>query len=168
MEYVLVSGCLLGQHVRYNGIDKEYDSPELRRWLSEGRVIAVCPEVAAGLPVPRPPAETTGGADGLEVHAGKARVIDGNGQDMSAAFIAGAEKVLREAQRRGVRVAVLKDGSPSCGSNYIYDGSFTSRRVPHAGVTAALLKTVGITVFGETQFAEANALIERLEKHGAV
>ena len=67
MEKVLVSACLLGEPVRYNGRDKRCEHDVLDRWLREGRVVAVCPEVAGGLPVPRPPAEIVNGAGGGKV-----------------------------------------------------------------------------------------------------
>lgn len=163
MESVLISGCLLGERVRYNGGDKRCDDEILRRWIGEGRVVAVCPEVAGGLPVPRPPAEIVGGAGGLRVLAGEARVIDREGRDVSANFVAGAEQALACARAKKIRIAVLKEGSPSCGTGYIYDGTFAGVKVENQGVTAALLRESGIQVFNEAQLAEANALLERLE-----
>ena len=76
LEHVLVSACLLGSPVRYDGSHKRSTSDVLPRWLTEGRVVAVWPEVAGGLPVPRPPTEIAGGAGGAAVLAGLARVVD--------------------------------------------------------------------------------------------
>lgn len=163
MEHVLVSACLLGQAVRYNGGDKRCDDDILQRWLREGRVVPICPEVAGGLPVPRPPAEIAGAAGGRKVLEGLARVVDGNGKDVSVHFVDGAERALQVASSRGVRVAILKEGSPSCGSSYSYDGTFTGTRVPLPGVTAARLEQAGVAVYNETQLALADALLQRLE-----
>lgn len=163
MQRVLVSACLLGHTVRYNGMDQLYPDPILQRWLDEGRVIPVCPELAGGLSVPRPASEITGGADGLQVFSGAARVVDAQGQDYSAAFTLGAEKILAQAREQGARIAVLKEGSPSCGSHYIYDGSFRHQQVPHRGVTAAYLCQAGLSVFCETEFAAADALLLQLD-----
>ena len=163
VQLVLVSACLLGSPVRYNAIHKRCDSEVLARWLAQGRVVPVCPEVSGGLPVPRPPAEISSGAGGAQVLLGKAGVFDRQGQDVSAAFIAGAQYVLTQAQRQGIRVAVLKEGSPSCGSGYIYDGTFAGVRVAEQGVTAALLESAVCRVFSEDQFVEANELLLRLE-----
>ncbi|OOV06598.1 purine-nucleoside phosphorylase [Rhodoferax fermentans] len=163
LPLVLVSACLLGSPVRYNAIHKRCDSEVLARWLAQGRVVPVCPEVSGGLPVPRPPAEISLGAGGAKVLLGQARVIDRQGQDVSDAFISGARHVLVQAQSQDIRVAVLKEGSPSCGSGYIYDGSFTGQRMVERGVTAALLESAGIRVFSEAQFVEANDLLLRLE-----
>lgn len=163
MQYVLVSACLLGQAVRYNGGDKRCDDDILQRWLREGRVLPICPEIAGGLPVPRPPAEIAGGAGGRKVLEGLARVVDGNGKDVSVHFVEGAERALQVASSRGVRVAILKEGSPSCGSSYSYDGSFTGTRVPLPGVTAARLEQAGVAVYNETQLAQADALLQRLD-----
>ena len=166
MEYVLVSACLLGQAVRYNGGDKRCDDDILQRWLSEGRVVAICPEVAGGLPVPRPAAEIAGGAGGRTVLEGLARVVDSSGRDVSAHFVDGAEHAARLARARGIRVAVLKEGSPSCGSSFSYDGSFARVRVPVPGVTAARLIQDGIAVYSEEQLAQADARLRQLEAAG--
>ena len=162
-QLVLVSACLIGQPVRYNAIHQCCESEVLAQWLAQGRVVPVCPEVSGGLPVPRPPAEISAGAGGAKVLLGQARVIDRQGQDVSHAFISGARHVLEQAQSQNIRVAVLKEGSPSCGSGYIYDGSFTSKRVTQQGVLAALLAGSGIRVFSEEQFAQANDYLLRLE-----
>ncbi|MEJ6003187.1 DUF523 domain-containing protein [Paucibacter soli] len=154
---VLVSACLLGQPVRYDGLGQRSDSAVLQRWLDEGWVLPLCPELAGGLPVPRAPAEIGAGAGGGAVLAGHARVIDAAGQDLTAAFVAGAEQALQAARQHGIRVAVLKEGSPSCGSARIYDGSFAARRVPGQGVSVALLRAAGIAVFSELQWLEADA-----------
>lgn len=162
MHLVLVSSCLLGNRVRYNGADKKSHDTILQRWLDEGRVVAVCPEVAGGLPVPRPPAEIVGGAGGAKVLANLAKVVDPQGRDVSAAFVSGAEHALRQARLNGIRLAVLKEGSPSCGSGYVYDGTFTGTRVGELGVTAALLRSAGIEVFNEEQFAQADDALREL------
>jgi uncharacterized protein YbbK (DUF523 family) len=164
MEKVLVSACLLGEPVRHNGAHKRSDDQILQRWIREGRVVAVCPEIAGGLPVPRPAAEIAGGADGANVLAGDARVIDVDGRDVSHHFLSGADVALQTARAHGIRIAILKEGSPSCGSSFTYDGTFTSTRVPgHKGVTAALLQEEGIQVFSEAEFAEAQEFLRQLE-----
>jgi len=158
-----VSACLLGEAVRYNGGDMRCDVDILQRWLREGRVISVCPEVAGGLPVPRPRAEIADGADGTQVLAGNARVFDSNGRDVTAYLVCGAEQALERARARQVRIAVLKQGSPSCGTNYTFDGSFTDTRMSNRGVTATLLQQAGIRVFSEDQLAEADDFLKLIE-----
>lgn len=163
MESVLVSACLLGAAVRYNGGDKRSDNDILQRWMQEGRVVSVCPEVAGGLSVPRPPAEIVNGAGGEHVLAGNARVMANTNEDVTAEFVRGAEVAYQLAQSNRIRVAVLKEGSPSCGSSYTYDGTFTGARVTHPGVTTARLQEAGIHVFSEHQFAEADALLRQFD-----
>lgn len=164
MEYVLVSACLLGESVRYNGGDKRCDHHVLQRWFLEGRIVPICPEVAGGLPVPRPPAEIAGGAGGLRVLNGEATVLDDAGRDVTKHFVMGAEIALAAARAKNIRVAVLKEGSPSCGTSSIHDGSFTSTKVPESGVTAACLRRSGIRVFSETELDEAERLLMRFEE----
>ncbi|MBW2012124.1 MAG: DUF523 domain-containing protein [Deltaproteobacteria bacterium] len=151
MIKILISSCLLGEHVRYNAIAIPYTSTVLEKWRQEGRLISFCAEVAAGLPVPRPAAEIVGG-DGVTVIDGNAKVINIKGKDVTKYFIAGAHKAL---------IAVLKENSPSCGSSYIYDGNFSGRRKRGQGVTTALLKRNGICVFNEKEIwkIKPNALI---------
>ena len=163
MEPVLVSACLLGEAVRFDGGDMRSDDDILQRWLREGRVVSVCPEVAGGLPVPRPRAEIADGAGGAKVLAGLSRALDSNGRDVSAWLVNGAERALAKANEHGIRVAVLKEGSPSCGSGFIFDGSFSNARVDGMGVTATLLAQNGVHVFSENRLAEADALLKELE-----
>ena len=159
MRYVLVSACLLGAPVRFDGGHKRSGSEILASWIAERRVVAVCPEVAAGLPTPRMPAEISGGAGGSEVLAGRAKVIDARHEDVFKTFVAGAHLALALARRMNIRVAVLKEGSPSCGTGFVYDGSFSGTRVRAQGVSAALLEQHGIRVFGEEAFEQAHAYL---------
>lgn len=162
MIKVLVSSCLLGEKVRYHGGDAPCESRILDRWRAEGRVVPVCPETAAGLPVPRPPAEIEGG-DGHAVLEHQAFVSDSTGADVTPLFMQGAQSAMAAAASHGVRLAVLKDGSPSCGSTYIFDGTFRGQRDHGQGVTAAMLSRAGIRVFSESQIQEAANYLEDLE-----
>ncbi|MFY3934341.1 DUF523 domain-containing protein [Achromobacter xylosoxidans] len=163
MQYVLVSACLLGHPVRYDGRSVLGGHDVLARWLDAGRVVSVCPEVAGGLPIPRPPAEIEPGADATAVLSGRARVMTVSGEDATRPFVDGAQQALEAVRRRGIRIAVLKEGSPSCGSGYVYDGSFSGQRQAGVGVTARLLADAGLRVFSEHQWAEADACLARLE-----
>ena len=162
MERVLVSACLLGAKVRYHGGDARVEHPVLRRWRDEGRIGAVCPERDGGLPTPRPPAEIVGGAGGHGVWKRIALVQTRDGGDVTANFVHGAEAALAAARDAHIRVAVLKDGSPSCGTTFSYDGTFTGARVGVPGVTAALLQQHGIRVFSDNEIDAADALLRQL------
>jgi len=147
---VLVSACLLGEAVRYDGGTKTCSHPLLSRWLAEGRVVPFCPEMAGGLGVPRPPAQCVGG-DGDAVLRGEARILDVNGKDVTAAFRRGAEAALALCQKEGVELAVLKENSPSCGSSRIHDGTFSGTLRPGSGLTTAMLRAAGIPVISEEE-----------------
>ncbi len=162
MERILVSACLMGRRVRYDGAAKTSGDALLAAWRREGRLVPFCPEVEGGLPVPRPAAEIEGGAGGEAVLAGTARVLTAGGADVTEAFLAGARAALAAARAHGVRVAVLKEGSPSCGSLTVHDGAFGGGRVPGHGVTTALLERHGVAVFGEDRVAEAAARLRDL------
>ncbi|KQO79862.1 DUF523 domain-containing protein [Rhizobium sp. Leaf262] len=157
---ILISACLLGHAVRYDGKGKPLSYPAIDRWRQEGRLVTICPEMAGGMAVPRPPAEIEGGACGLDVLQGRARVLEVTGGDVTAQFIAGAEKALAFAKDNGCDYALLIDGSPSCGSVAVYDGSFSGRKHAGNGVTAALLAQAGITVFSDGEIDALVALVE--------
>lgn len=157
---ILVSACLMGHAVRYDGRAKPLIHPAIERWRAEGRLVTICPEISAGMPVPRPPAEIAEGADGADVLEGRARVMEKTGGDVTAGFIESAENALALARQTGCRFALLIDGSPSCGSGFIYDGTFTSLRHRGTGVTAALLRKNGIEVFSDS---DIDGLMARLE-----
>ncbi len=162
MEKLLVSRCLLGHKVRYDGgAHGPFDL--LQHWQDEGRIVALCPEVAGGLATPRPPAEIPGG-QGAQVLDGNLPVLTDSGEDVTSAFVAGAEIALQLVRQHGLRVAVLKARSPSCGNTHNYDGSFSGTLVDGEGVTAALLRRAGVRVFNETQLTEAAAELVRLEQ----
>lgn len=162
MIRVLVSACLLGEPVRYNGDDARTEDAVLERWREEGRVVPFCPEVAGGLDVPRPPAEIDCG-DGVTVLAGGARVVTAAGTDLTEVFAKGAHLALGAALEHGAGLAVLKEGSPSCGTRQIHDGTFSGTRRSGPGVTSALLEEHGIRVFSESRLAAAAAYLRSLE-----
>ena len=153
MEKILISACLYGQAVRYDGRDNLVDHPALQQWQAEGRLVELCPEVCGGLPIPRPPAEIQ--PDG--------RVLTTQGDDVTAAFRAGADRALALCRRHHIRLALLKENSPSCGSHFIYDGQFSGTRVAGQGLTAAALQAAGIRVFSEHQIDQLATALAELE-----
>ena len=161
MQRILVSRCLLGHRVRYDGgASGPFDL--LEKWIADGRVVPLCPEVAGGLPTPRAAAEIPGG-QGAEVLDGTAAVITTEGEDVSAQFLDGARQALALVLKHGIRVAVLKANSPSCGNLLTYDGSFSGVKVSGEGVTAALLKRHGVQVFSELELPQAAAALAHLD-----
>ena len=147
---ILISACLLGAPVRYDGVSQAVTHPLLLRLQQEGRLVPFCPEVAGGLPVPRVAAELQ--ADG--------RVLTRDGGDVSGAFAQGAREAVLLARVEGVCCALLKARSPSCGVGQIYDGHFSGRLQPGDGLTAQALQQAGIPLFTE---ADLEALAHFLE-----
>jgi uncharacterized protein YbbK (DUF523 family) len=162
MIQVLISACLIGEPVRYDGTDNKIDNSLLQTWHNDGRLVPFCPEVAGGLPVPRPAAEIQGEDGGEGVLNGDVRIETEDGVDVTDHFLRGAKLTLRQAERADVDLAVLKDGSPSCGSTYIYDGSFSGTEQTDRGVTAALLRENDIPVFNENSLQEAQEYMASL------
>lgn len=160
MDRILVSACLAGLPVRYDGSAKTLADSLLQTWRDEGRLVVVCPEVAAGFSTPRRPAEIQLRRHGGDVLDGTASICDNAGVDVTALFVDGARHALEQAQAYDCRYALLADGSPSCGSSYIYDGMFAGIRHAASGVTAALLERHGIRVFAPDRIDELAALID--------
>lgn len=145
----IVSACLAGVKCKYNA--KDNCEPKIQALLGREKVQLVCPEQLGGLTTPRPPAEIVSGS-GEDVLSGKAKVVTKNGVDVTDSFVRGAKETLRIAQLSGAKGAILKEGSPSCGSSLIYDGTFQGVKQPGQGVTAALLRKEGLRVYSENDF----------------
>ncbi|WP_018086206.1 DUF523 domain-containing protein [Desulfurispora thermophila] len=148
---LLVNSCLLGLRAKYNGGDNTV--PALVELCRRGLILPACPEQLGGLPTPRPAAEIRGGS-GADVLNGRARVVNCQGEDVTGQFIQGAREVLKICHLFGIRAAILKERSPSCGGRFIHDGTFQDRVIPGRGVTAALLQSEGIRVFSEEQLSD--------------
>lgn len=134
---LLISACLLGCRCRYDGASKAHPlAAELARRYE---LVPVCPEQMGGLSTPRPPAERRGD-----------QVVTQSG-DVTEAYRRGAEETWRLCCLLGCQAAVLKERSPSCGHQAIYDGTFSGQLVKGSGVTAQLLEEHGIPVYGESQ-----------------
>ena len=128
---IMVSACLLGQKCKYNGGDNY--SEAVAEYVKGHEVIPVCPEVEAGLPTPRIPAEIVNGV-----------VTNAEGEIVDREFRRGAELCLKKALEEHVDMAILQSRSPSCGVNQIYDGTFTGKLISGKGVFAKLLEENGI------------------------
>ena len=159
MKKVLISACLLGDKVRYDGNSLLSQHEILQRWIEEGRVISICPEVSAGMSIPRAPAEILGG-DGNGVLSGRVRVIENTAADVTSMFLKGAENALALCKKQHIEVAVLADFSPSCGSSAICNGEFSGTKIEGVGVTAALLIANGIQVFSQHQLVDADQRLQ--------
>lgn len=153
MEKILISACLYGEAVRYDGRDNLIDCPQLKAWKAQGRLIVLCPEVSGGLPTPRPPAELQ--TDG--------EVITAEGDDVTRSFQLGAQQAIALCRQHQIKLALLKENSPSCGSHFIYNGQFSGTKIPGQGLTAATLQANGVTVFSEYQLDELAAALTALE-----
>ncbi|MFP4641770.1 MAG: DUF523 domain-containing protein [Dehalococcoidia bacterium] len=143
----LVSACLLGIRCTWRGNDS-YRNERIIELSQSELLIPVCPEQLGGLPTPRPPQElqSTTGEDILD---GKGTVKNQEGRDVTQHFIRGAHETLQIARRLDIDEFIGRFGSPSCGCDHIYDGSFSGKLVPGNGVTTALLARNGIRVTSE-------------------
>jgi uncharacterized protein YbbK (DUF523 family) len=139
MEKLIISACLLGKNCKYNGKNNYKDEIELLKDKFE--IIPICPEVFGGLGIPRLKSEINNG-----------KVINEEGIDVTRNFVLGANKALELA--KDSKYALLKDGSPSCGSTYIYDGTFNSIKINDFGMTVRLLKEKNIKIYTENNWKE--------------
>ena len=138
-EPMLISACFLGVDCKYSGGNNALGDKIIAELMEKYRLVPVCPESYGGLPSPRLPSERVG-----------ERVLAKDGADVTEQYKKGAAAALRLAKLFGCKIALMKERSPSCGHDSIYDGSFTGRVVPGDGVAAELLKQNGVTVCGES------------------
>ena len=130
---IMVSACLLGENCKYNGGNNRNE--KLLQLLSGHIVIPVCPENLGGLPTPRSPAEIVNGD-----------VTNQEGVSVNTAFRQGAEKALQIANQVKPDLIILQSRSPSCGTNQIYDGTFSGRLIPGQGIFASMAQEAGFSV----------------------
>jgi uncharacterized protein YbbK (DUF523 family) len=136
----LVSACLVGERVRYDGGHNLVIHPIFEKC----EPILCCPEVDGGLKIPRIPSEIVGD-----------RVINRDGDDVTDEFNQGASLALELAKKHNIKVAILKERSPSCSNSYVYDGTFSKELIKGKGITAKLLEKNGIKVFNENELDRA-------------
>ena len=140
MEKILISACLVGDKTKYDGRSNYH--PAIKDLLEKYDLIPFCPEVEGGLSIPRKPCERKGG-----------KIINSDGKDVTKQFHLGAEKAYNICMYLGVTTVILKDNSPSCGVNQIYDGSFTHKLIDGQGYLAEYLSSRGIKVLSENDIS---------------
>ena len=138
MEKLLISACILGINCKYNG--KNNYNPLVEKVKEKYILIPICPEEMGGLSTPRNPSEILND-----------KVISSKGDDVTNNFFDGANKALDIVKKENISKALLKEGSPSCGSNHIYDGTFTKTKINGMGITARLLKNNNIKIYTEDE-----------------
>jgi uncharacterized protein YbbK (DUF523 family) len=148
MKMILVSGCLYGWHCRYDGVDLPSTDKRFLDWKEKGILIPVCPEVFGGLDTPRPDCQRIGN-----------KIISCTGIDSTKEYDKGVLEALRLAKENNVICCIMKQDSPSCGSKYIYDGTFTDTKKEGVGITVEILKENGFKVFDEDELDEVEKLL---------
>jgi len=133
---VLVSACLLGVNCKYSG-GNNY-SPKVAAFLEGKEVLSVCPEVLAGMGIPRTPMEIVNGV-----------LTDRDGNILEEPMRRAVELALQEIAGQEIHCAILKARSPTCGVHQVYDGTFSGKLVPGSGVFARALLEAGYRVFDE-------------------
>lgn len=150
---ILVSSCLLGNRVRYDGTGGELDQRLMDYLEKECELHPFCPECEGGLDTPRTPAEICGG-NGDDVFGGIARVKTNSQEDVTDAFVMGAERCVDFCSQENITISILKERSPSCGSSMIYNGTFSGSLIQGMGVTTSLLRTNNIMVYSDEDIDE--------------
>ena len=135
---ILVSACLLGENCKYNG--KNNFNSLIAKLTNSFVIIPICPEVLGGLTTPRLPSEIN-----------NEFVINEAGVDVTYEFNKGAKLALQTALKENIKYAILKEKSPSCGVNKIYDGNFNGTLLAGKGITCQLLEQNGIKCFSENE-----------------
>ncbi len=148
-QKILISACLLGQNVKYDGSNNSIlNNSFIKKLYDLDMLVPFCPEVEGGLPTPRIP---------VEIIDNKA--INQDGEDKTYFFQKGAKKTLKLCKQNKIKYAIMKSRSPSCGSNQIYDGTFSHTLIEGDGICAKLLKDNGINVFTEESIKELENIL---------
>ena len=150
-QRILISACLLGVHCRSDGKTKQ--DRRVTKLLDEAICFLLCPEILAGFSIPRDRIEIKGG-DGEDVLDSKAKVFTERGLDVTENILKAAKVILDFCKQAKVKKAIFKERSPSCGKNFIYDGSFSGKIIKGKGVVTALFQREGIEVISEEEFAK--------------
>ena len=138
MKYA-ISKCLCGYNCKYNG-GNNYNE-QIKKL--EHDALLICPEMLGGLPSPRVPFELKDG-----------RAINKDGVDVTDKILKGCFEALKLIKENGVTKVILKENSPTCGVNYIYDGTFTHTKIKGSGLFALLLKLENIDVISNEEYYE--------------
>lgn len=143
MEKILISACLVGDKTKYDG--RSNYTPLVKQLMERYELVPFCPEVEGGLTTPRLPSE---------IAKNSGRVIRSDGKDVTYNYDKGAERAWNVCKYLGIRIAILKENSPSCGVHNVYDGTFSHKLIDGQGNTTKYLKSKGITVYSENEIEE--------------
>ena len=130
---ILVSACLLGKNCKYNG-GNNY-SADVAEFVKDKEVLAICPEMMAGMGCPRTPIEIVDGV-----------LMDREGNNVDDAMRKAVADAMELIRKEDIQCAILQSRSPTCGVNQVYDGSFSGKLIPGSGVLAQALKAKGYEV----------------------
>lgn len=160
---ILVSSCLLGEDTRYDGLNSSIAmNPKFRfsqkeifmDILCENEIFSICPEVSGGLSIPRNKSE-------IISHNKPFKVLDIEQNDVTINFLIGAKNALDICIENGIKVALFKSKSPSCGNIEVYDGTFSQKLIKAKGLTARLLEDNGVKVFNEFELDDLRKYIKK-------
>ena len=130
---ILVSACLLGENCKYNGGNNF--SPAVAEYVRGREVLALCPEMLAGMGCPRTPIEIVNGV-----------LMDREGRNVDEAMRKAVARAMELVRKEGISCAILQSRSPTCGVNQVYDGSFSGKLLAGSGIFAQALKEAGYRV----------------------
>jgi len=145
---IVVCSCLIGNNCKYNG--KNNRNEELLTYLYGKEILPVCPEAMGGLPIPREPVEWLNG-----------KAIYKSGGDVTAEFDKGAALACEFVAKEQPEQVIMQPRSPSCGVNFIYDGTFTKKLISGQGDFAAKVLALGYEV-AERQISDKFIILEKL------
>ena len=148
-QKIIISACLLGDDVKYDGTNNSiHNDPLIQKLIELDMLIKICPEVEGGLPIPRPKSEIIGN-----------KVQNIQKIDVTQQFLLGAKKICEIAQKNSVKIAILKSKSPSCGKDFVYDGGFSKVLVNGDGMSVRALKKMGVKIFDENELKKVEKIL---------
>ena len=138
-QKILVSACLLGENCKYNGGNNF--APAVAEFLKGREVLAICPEMMAGMGCPRTPIEIVDGV-----------LMDRDGNNVDEAMRKAVAQAMERIRKENIQCAILQSRSPTCGVNQVYDGTFSGKLISGSGIFAQALKDAGYQVLDAEDF----------------
>lgn len=135
--YLLVSSCLLGNNVRYDGKNCKIDNIDLLE--NNFTIIPICPEIDV-LGCPR---------NSIEIKNNE--VIDKDNNNYTTLIKKKIASIINLCKENDVKYALLKEKSPTCGSHFIYNGTFSRKLIQGSGLLVSELKKLHIQIFNEDE-----------------
>jgi uncharacterized protein YbbK (DUF523 family) len=143
---VVISACLVGINCKYNN-GNNYNEKVVNKLLNKELVLLICPEIIFGVPRKKIWYQNGDGEDVINKRK-NAKIINSDGKNVSLKLMNSCKKICSVVKKYGIKEAILKERSPSCGVNFVY---INNELTKGCGLLTAMLKKQKVKVISEEQ-----------------